>query len=174
MAGRVARGDLTAIVDSRSPQPWLSKCCNWFPSVWRGLTGSSGVSILSFGYFANVPNEWISAHLFATLRDMVKRGAYSDRDDAKKRLSGIFDDIAHVSMYAPYCDAFVMDTPMAELVRQPTVALEQRYGVKVFSLRTWDALFTWLDEVEAGMTSRAQNRSRSRVSLIAGLIGVGR
>jgi len=55
-------------------------------------------------------------------------------------------------MYAPYCEAFVMDTPMAELVRQPTVALEQRYGVKVFSLRNWDALFTWLDQLEAGIT----------------------
>jgi hypothetical protein len=49
----------------------------------------------------------------------------------------------HVSMYAPYCDAFVMDTPMAELVRQPTVAFEQRYGVKVFSLRNWDARSLW-------------------------------
>jgi hypothetical protein len=41
---------------------------------------------------------------------------------------------------------------MAELVRQPTVALQQRYGVKVFSLRNWDALLTWLDDLEAGMT----------------------
>ncbi len=55
-------------------------------------------------------------------------------------------------MARSYCDAFVMDTPMAELVRQPTVALEQRYGVKVFSLRKWDALFAWLDQLEAGMT----------------------
>jgi hypothetical protein len=83
---------------------------------------------------------------------MVKRGAYADRDEAMKRLSGIFDDIAHVCMYAPYCDAFVMDTPMAELVRQPTVALEHRYGVRVFSLRNWDELFSWLDQLEAGMS----------------------
>ena len=47
-------------------------------------------------------------------------------DQTTERLSGIFDDIAHVSMYAPYCDTFVMDTPTAELVRQPTVALECR------------------------------------------------
>jgi hypothetical protein len=41
---------------------------------------------------------------------------------------------------------------MAELVRQPTVALERRYPVKIFSLRNWDELFTWLDAVETGMT----------------------
>ena len=32
------------------------------------------------------------------------------------------------------------------------MALEQRYGVKVFSLRNWDALLAWLDDLEAGMT----------------------
>jgi hypothetical protein len=41
-----------------------------------------------------------------------------------------------------------MDEPMAELVAKPTVELEARYGVKVFSLNSWDALFAWLDEIE--------------------------
>jgi hypothetical protein len=49
--------------------------------------------------------------------------------------------------------AFVMDQPMAELVAQQTVALEQRYAVKVFSLNNWDDLFLWLDGIEGqGMT----------------------
>lgn len=59
-----------------------------------------------------------------------------------------------MSTYAPYCDAFVMDTPMAELVRQPTVALGRQYAVKVFSLRNWDELLTWLDKLAAGMTDQ--------------------
>jgi hypothetical protein len=62
------------------------------------------VEFVQSHHFAQVPNEWISAHL----------------------------------------------------VRQPTVALEQRYGVKVFSLRNWDVLLAWLDDLEAGMTERAQ------------------
>jgi hypothetical protein len=41
---------------------------------------------------------------------------------------------------------------MAELVRQPAVALEHRYGVKVFSLRNWDELTTWLDQLESAIT----------------------
>jgi hypothetical protein len=154
MAGRVAGGDFTAVVDSPITATVVEQMLQLVPASVEGPNRIQRcVEFFQSAHFANVPNEWISAHLFATLRDTVKRGSYSDRDDAKKRLSGIFDDIAHVSMYAPYCDAFVMDTPMAELVRQPTVALEQRYGVKVFSLRKWDALFTWLDELEAGMTS---------------------
>lgn len=91
--------------------------------------------------------------MFATLKDMVKRGAYANREAARKRLSGVFDDINHISLYAPYCDAFVMDTPMAALVQQPTVGLEQRYGVKVFSLTNWDELLAWLDDLEANMSA---------------------
>ena len=104
-------------------------------------------------YFAQVPHEWISARLFATLKEQVKRGAYARREAATERLAGIFDDIAHISTYAPYCDAFVMNAPMADMVRQPTVALEERYGVKVFSRRSWNALLAWLDELEAGMSA---------------------
>jgi hypothetical protein len=153
MAGRVARGDLTAIVDSPITATIVEQMLDLVPASIKGPDRIQHcVDFFNSDYFAQVPNEWISAHLFATLRDMVKRGAYSDRNEAKNKLTGIFDDIAHVSMYAPYCDAFVMDTPMAELVRQPTVALERRFGVKVFSLRNWDALFTWLDQLEAGMT----------------------
>jgi hypothetical protein len=153
MAGRVAMGDLTAIVDSPITATIVEQMLELVPTNIKGPDRIQRcVDFFNSDYFAQVPNEWISAHLFATLRDMVIRGAYSNRDGAKNRLAGIFDDISHVSMYAPYCDAFVVDTPMAELVRQPTVALEQRFGVKVFSLRNWDALFTWLDELEAGMT----------------------
>ena len=83
---------------------------------------------------------------------MVKRGAYANRDAARKRLSGVLEDIKHISLYAPYCDAFVMDTPMADLVRQPSVGLAQRYGVQVFSLNNWDELIAWLDELEANMS----------------------
>jgi hypothetical protein len=108
-------------------------------------------------HFAEVPHEWLSARLFATLKSMVKRGAYANRSEARKRLSGVFEDIKHISLYAPYCDAFVMDTPMAELVRQPSVGLEARYGVRVFSLNNWDELLVWLDALEANMS--AEHRS---------------
>jgi len=104
-------------------------------------------------HFIEVPHQWISARIFATLKGMVKRGAYGNRTEARKRLSGIFEDIAHISLYGPYCDAIVMDTPMAELVRQPTVGLESRYGVKVFSLSNWEEFLAWLDQLEAGMSA---------------------
>jgi hypothetical protein len=103
-------------------------------------------------HFSEIPYQWLSARIFATHKDMVKRGAYVNRDDALKRLSGFFQDVQHVSTYAPYCDAFVMDRAMASAVADPRVGLENRYQVRVFSLTNWDQFFTWLDTLEAEMT----------------------
>jgi hypothetical protein len=83
---------------------------------------------------------------------MVKRGAYADREKALKRLSGFFQDVMHVSTYAPYCNAFIMDQAMASLFADPRISLETRYGVKVFSLNNWSDFLAWLDELENGMT----------------------
>lgn len=63
---------------------------------------------------------------------MVKRGAFANREAALRRLSGFFQDMKHVAIYALYCDAFVMDQAMAALVADPRIALETRYGAKVF------------------------------------------
>lgn len=117
----VVQNMLHCIPDEIPPMDSLNYCAQFFQSA----------------HFAQVPNEWLSARMFATLKDMVKRGSYMNRKEAIKRLSGVFFDITHISMYAPYCDAFIMDTPMADLVRQPTVGLEQRYGTRVFSLNNW-------------------------------------
>lgn len=90
--------------------------------------------------------------MFATLKHNVKSGHYANRENAQKCLNGFFYDVKHIATYAPYCDAFIMDQPMAALVSKPQVGLEKRYGVKVFSLNTWNELFAWLDTIEAEMT----------------------
>jgi hypothetical protein len=45
-----------------------------------------------------------------------------------------------------------MDQPMAALMAQATVALERRYGVRVFSLNNWGDFMAWLDGLEAAIT----------------------
>lgn len=153
MVNRIAQGDFNAAIDSPIVATVAEHMLHCLPKETpRAEAISRCAEFFQSEHFVQVPNMWISARLFATLKDMVKRGAYSNREEARQRLSGVFDDILHISMYAPYCDAFVMDTPMADLVRQPTVGLEQRYGVKVFSLNNWDALLVWLNDLETGMT----------------------
>jgi len=108
-------------------------------------------------HFKEIPYLWLSARIYAVLKDMVKNGAYTNREDAKNRLSGVFQDIIHVATYAPYCDAFFMDKVMAHIVSDPRINLESRFGVKVFSVNNWDKFLRWLNDLQAGMS--AQHRT---------------
>lgn len=151
---RIRRGDLDATLNAPIMASTVGYMRDYLP---KDMSETEQLQRCAefFGseHFMEVPHQWISARIFATLKSMVKRGSYGNRTEARKRLSGIFEDIAHISLYAPYCDAFVMDTPMAELVRQPTVGLGSRYGVRVFSLNNWDEFLIWLDHLEAGMST---------------------
>lgn len=150
---RIGQRDYKALIDSpiislvvqhmvhylpkeMAPEEQLRKCVEFFASE----------------HFAAHPFHDIEARSFATLKAMVKNGAYTNRNSALERLSGFFYDLKHIATYAPYCQAFVMDQPMAGLMAQPTVALERRYGVRVFSLNNWDELMAWLDSLEGDMS----------------------
>lgn len=103
-------------------------------------------------HFSSIPHEWLSSHIFATLKKMIKGGAFTNPAVALKKLNGIFDDIKHVSVYAPYCDAIIIDNLMADLVCSPQVAFDKRYNVKVFSPKTLDEMLDWLSELESDMS----------------------
>lgn len=95
---RIRRGDLDAALDApmadmvgymrnclpkdMSEHEQLQRCAEFFKSE----------------HFTEVPHQWVSARIFATLRSMVKRGAYGNRAEARKRLSGIFEDRAHFAV----------------------------------------------------------------------------
>jgi hypothetical protein len=107
---------------------------------------------LSSDHFKEIPYHDLSARIYASLKAMVKEGAYRNAKKAVERLSGFYYDVKHIATYAPYCDAFVVDQPMAELVTKKTIAINERYGVNIFSLNNWDAMMTWLDRLEQGMS----------------------
>ena len=153
MEKRLVQGDFAATIDSPIAAQVMEHMLHWLADTQPlGDKLQRCVEFFKSEYFKQVPMLWIEARMFATLKAMVKRGAYANRDDAHRRLSGIFEDIKHIALYAPYCDAFFMDQPMAELVRQPTIGLEQRYGVEVFSLNNQDDFFAWLDRLEREMS----------------------
>lgn len=153
MIKRYAEGDFSAAINSPMVAKVIEHMMHWlpedqpFPERLRRC-----IEFFQSPHFAEVPNQWLSSHMFATMREMVKRGTFSNRGKARKRLNGVFEDIKHISLYAPYCDAIVIDKFMADLVCMPTVNLQKRYGVEVFSLSSWDALLDWLDSLQAGMS----------------------
>lgn len=110
-------------------------------------------NFFSSEHFANIPNEWISARIFAALRDQVKNGAYANSDEAIRRLSGFFQDVKHISIYAPYVDAIVVDQSMASILNDGRLDVSGRYGTSVFSLNNWDHLMDWLQSLIDSMTA---------------------
>jgi hypothetical protein len=152
-AARIATGDYAALLDSPIMAMVVQALLHYLPE--DSAPEESLKKIAAFfqsEHFAEIPYQWLSVRVFATLKDMVKRGAYTNREAALQRLAGFFQDMKHVSIYAPYCDAFVMDQAMAALVADRRIALEDRYGVKVFSLNNWDGFLAWLDGLECAMS----------------------
>lgn len=150
---RLAQGDFNAAIDSPIVATVVEHMLHWLPKELPLKDKLQRcIDFFASEHFANVPNLWLKARMFATLKDMVKRGAFANREKSLEKLSGIFEDFKHVSLYAPYCDAFVMDKLMADLVGKPTVGLAQRYGVKVFSLNNWEELLEWLNNLEVNMS----------------------
>lgn len=152
-AARVAGGDYDALFDSPIMSMVVQSLLHCLPDEIPPEEQLKRIgAFFKSPHFMEIPYQWLSARIYATLKDMVKRGAYVDRDSALQRLSGFFHDVKHISTYAPYCDAFIMDQAMASLVTDLHVGLENRYGVKVFSLNNWDQFLAWLDALEAEMT----------------------
>ena len=153
MIRRYAEGDLSAAIDSPMIAMVVENMMHWLPKE-RPLKEriERCNEFFNSKYFSQIPNEWISSHIYATIREMVKLGAFSNREKARGTFSGVSDDIRHVSFFAPYCDAIVIDKFMADTVCRPTVDLPGRYGIQVFSLSNWDELLTWLDNLERSMS----------------------
>lgn len=103
-------------------------------------------------HFKETPHQLLSARMHATVKSMVQGGKFTNNELARKKFKGYFYDAEHISTYAPYCDVFIMDQLMADIVRQPTVGLEDRFGVKVFSLKTWPEFLEWLKDLEKDIT----------------------
>lgn len=152
-AKRMFSGDYAALLDS----PIMSKVVHGMQSQFPEEMDPKAkleriVEFFSTKQFQSTPGQDIKSRMFATLKMLVIQGAYKNRDSALKKLSGFYFDVDHISTYAPYCDAILIDGPMHEIVGRKQVDLEKRYGVRVFSRNNLSDMLAWLNEIEAEMS----------------------
>ncbi|MDR5813848.1 hypothetical protein QCE62_09645 [Caballeronia sp. LZ033] len=151
---RIGQGDMDALLDSPVMSMVVQSMLSMLPEdMPPDEQLRQCAHFLGSDHFKEAPHQWLQAHMYATLKALVKAGAYQNKERALGKLSGVFYDISHISTYAPYVDAFILDRPMHELVSHPGVDLERRFGIKVFSLSNWDELMTWFDELEGTMSA---------------------
>jgi len=150
---RLAQGDLNALIDSPVKSMIVKRLFNRFPDdVPEDQRLGKVAEFLTSEHFRQTPYQDLSSRIFAGLKAMVKEGAYTNRQNALKNLSGFFFDVQHIATYAPYCDAIIVDKPMGHLVARQDVAISNRYDVRVFSRNNWDEMLSWFDELEASIT----------------------
>ncbi|MER9849609.1 hypothetical protein NKJ55_20155 [Mesorhizobium sp. M0106] len=150
---RLAKGDYDALWDSPIMATVVRSLSYRFPEEEPQEDRIKRVvEFLASDHFANTPYHDIQARMYGTLKAMVKGGAYTHRERSIERLSGFYYDVKHISTYAPYCDGFLMDNAMAEIVNRSSVDLAGRYGVKVFCANNWDEFLAWLDALRASLT----------------------
>jgi len=150
---RLAGGDHNALYDSPIISMVVQELFSCLPDEINPEEGWELIKqFFETSHFKEVPYCRISATIYAKLRHMVRRGSYGNSDNAIKRLSGFFQDVKHISAYAPYSDAFVMDRPMASIVSDPNVNLGKEYNVKIFSLNNWDQFLSWLNKLKDEMS----------------------
>jgi hypothetical protein len=104
-------------------------------------------------YFANIPNVKVSCELFAVLRKMVKNGAYTNPDNAKRKLAGLFYDLECISVFGPYCDAIFIDRAMKAWCDDPDAGGLNSYDTKTFSANDWDSFHAYLDTIKGHETT---------------------
>lgn len=150
-------GDLAALLDAPVASECVGSLLRLVPrDVAPEIALKEVISYFGSAHFGELPCEWLSSRIFATLKAMVRGGAFSNRERALNTLSGVFFDVQHISTYAPYSDAIFIDNQMANLVAQPSVGLSKRFGTKVFCLNTMDQFMSWLDDVESKISEEHQ------------------
>ncbi len=159
---RLSKGDFSAVIDSPIVSTVVEDLQSFFSSEVPLTVRAMRVSeFFQSQHFRNVPYQRISCYFFALLKGMVKRGAYKNREKAERKISGLTHDLEHVAAYAPYCDAFVMDQAMAEIMSSPTLNLQGIYNVKIFSLNNWDEMLSWLQDLDREITVEHRDGLRS-------------
>jgi len=148
-AARITSGDYNAMLDAPLISEYVGSLLHMLPPEDEMERLKKISQFFGSDHFQEIPYLWLSARVYAVLKDMVKNGAYQNREEAKNRLN---QDIKHVATYAPYCDAFFMDKVMAHIVADPRINLEARFGVKVFSVHNWEDFLRWLSDLETGMS----------------------
>ncbi|WP_042776331.1 hypothetical protein [Sinorhizobium fredii] len=158
---RIAEGDFMALMNAPIMSQVIQTLMHHFPSEVAPPERMKHIlAFLSSEHIHNTPYHDIQARMYATLKAMVKGGSYMNPEKSIARLSGFYYDVKHISTYAPYCDAFLMDNPMAEIVGRDTVGLTERYGVQVFSRNNWGDFIRWLEALKSGMTNEHKEALR--------------
>jgi hypothetical protein len=111
---------------SIAPERWSSEVERFLCSEWPGRT----------------PVAQLAGDAFAAM------GWLAERSQPPKINEGMIDDVQAFAVYAPFCDAFTVDSRFAVVLRKTPMAERLPSGLEIFTPRELDHLEDWLVGVE--------------------------
>lgn len=115
------------------------------------------ISFLNSEYFSNIPYINISAGLWAIIKREIKEKRWlpahaTNHKRIEAKIQGINEDINHLTVFAPYCDAIFTEKTMARWLNEWCHHALGGYKLKVFSVSNWSDFDTYLDEIEKNVS----------------------
>src|SRR5208282_273738 len=130
---RLWSGDFSALIDSPIGAS-VVEAMMYVLSVKEMHRDAFRILPAFFGsrHFAEVPSQQLSARLFSTFKERVRKDKrmHSNSEKAREKLSGFLFDVQHAATYVPYCNSFFTDRFMADLLNDKHVGAEKTFGCK--------------------------------------------
>lgn len=149
MFAKLQTGDLAAYLDAPVDAMYVEYLLHYDKDTLQiDAQLARAAKFLSSPYFSMIPHLRISCGIFAMLRKLVKEGAYTNHDKARKTLAGLFYDSNSISIFGPYCDGIFIDRSMHQWCEASQAKVLEPYGTKIFSVANWKEFDSYLDDIE--------------------------
>jgi hypothetical protein len=93
--------------------------------------------------YRETPCVFLKCRIWAKIAELVLNPKGS-----RKPRSGDTYDARVLGSYAPYCDAMFLDGGFREIAIDPRLAVQKRFGARIFSEQVRDEFLAYLDDLE--------------------------
>jgi hypothetical protein len=93
--------------------------------------------------YRDTPSVFLKCRIWAKIAELVLNPKGS-----RKPRPGDFYDASVLASYAPYCNAMLLDGGFRQIAIDPRIAVQNRFGTRVFSEQVRDEFLAYLDELE--------------------------
>jgi hypothetical protein len=109
--------------------------------------------------FSSIPYVNISSGLWAFIKEEIKQKRFLTAltKNMIGEVQGLSNDISHLSVFAPYCDAVFTEKRMAKLLRKWQQHPLAELNCEIFSADNWEAFDNYLDKIENSCTAEMKD-----------------
>jgi len=122
---------------------------------------------LTSSYFENIPYIHIASGLWAAkIKEIASGSMPSNFEKQKELMRGFSNDIEHMSVFAPYCDAMLTEKTLMKYSNRWRTESSSLYKFNVYSVDNKEALMKYLDSIEDSVTREMKEELKIAYDII--------